>query len=257
LQEPVAKEKKMQTDYKRLSEMIYKRQSVRVYSAAAADILENNANLLETFNVRPLRDDIRVKVKILGKNEVKNDRSPYCLAFYSEEKPFHLENIGFIGQQIELELQSKGLGTCWWGMKKPKKEYKKEDGLSCVITMTAGIVREAGTRSYPDGFKRKEPGEIIIGNTEADSLTEVVRIAPSAVNLQPWLVEKEGNKYNFYIRRPKSMMERLIKDMRHIDMGIAMAHLYIKAKADGLNASFSFEGKDINQGAYTASVIIT
>jgi nitroreductase len=244
----------MQTDYKRLAETIYTRKAVRVYSEAATDILENDIDLVEAFGVRPLREDIKVKVKILRKNEVKNDRSPYCIAFYSEEKPFHLENIGFIGQQIELELQSKGLGTCWWGMKKPKKEYRKIDGLACIITMTAGHQQKAETRTYPGGFIRKAASEIIVGNTDADSLMEVVRIAPSAVNLQPWLVEKAENKYNFYIRPPKSIIERLIKNMRHIDMGIAMAHLYIKAKADGLNVSFSFEGESSKQGGYIASV---
>jgi nitroreductase len=248
----------MQADYKRLEETIYTRKSVRVYSDAVADILENEIDLIEAFGVQPLIKDIKVKAKILKKNEVKNDRSPYCIAFYSEEKALHLENVGFIGQQIELELQSKGLGTCWWGMKKPKKEYKKNDGLSCVITMTAGLPQKAETRTYPGGFIRKAASEIIAGNAKTDCLTdnliEVVRIAPSAVNLQPWLIEKAGNQYNFYIRKPKGMMEKLIKDMRHIDMGIAMAHLYIKAKADGANVSFSFEGEGIKEGDYIASV---
>jgi nitroreductase len=250
----------MQIDYKRLAETIYKRKAVKVYSEATADILENDIDLIEAFNVQPLIKDIKVNVKILKKDEVNNNRSPYCIAFYSEEKPLHLENVGFIGQQIELELQSQGLGTCWWGMKKPKKEYKKADGLACVITMAAGHPRKAETRIYPDGFKRKEINEIITGNTKpdclSDSLTEAVRIAPSAVNLQPWLIEKAADKYNFYIREPKGMMEKLIKDMRHIDMGIAMAHLYVKAKADGLNVSFSFEGTSIKEGDYIASVIV-
>jgi nitroreductase len=246
----------MQTDYKLLAEMIYKRKAVKVYSQAATDILENDTDLIEAFNVRPLINDIRVKVKIFRKNEVNNNRSPYCLAFYSEEKPLHRENIGFIGQQIDLELQSRGLGTCWWGMKKPKKEYTKTDGLSCIITMAAGHERKAGTRTYPGGFIRKKVNEIIVENTDADSLIEVVRIAPSAVNLQPWLIKKTGSKYDFYIRPPKGMMEKLIKDMRHIDMGIAMAHLYIKAKTDGLLISFSFEGKSIEQGDFVASAII-
>jgi nitroreductase len=241
-------------DYKRLAETIYTRKAVRVFSDAAADILESDTDLIEAFGVQPLMKDIKVKVKVFRKGEVKNDRSPYCIAFYSEEKPFYRENIGFIGQQIELELQSQGLGTCWWGMKKPKREYKKVDGLACVITMTAGQPQKAETRTYPAGFKRKETSEIIVGTTDADRLIETVRIAPSAVNLQPWLVEKEGNKYNFFIRKPKGM-ERMINDMRHIDMGIAMAHLYIQAKADGQNVSFSFEGKSIKQGSYVASVV--
>jgi nitroreductase len=246
----------MQADYRPLSETIRKRKSTRAYSKALIDILENDVDLVEMFGVRPLREEIKVKVKILRKNEVKNDRSPYCVAFYSEEKPFHLENIGFIGQQIDLELQSKGFGTCWWGMKKPKKEYKKTDGLSCVITMSTGQPQKDDPRVYPGGFTRKEADEIVIGSTTADSLIEAVRIAPSAVNLQPWLVEKTGNKYNFFIRPAKSMMERMIKDMRRIDMGIAMAHLYVQAKAGGLSVSFSFAGKSIKEGKFLASVTV-
>jgi hypothetical protein len=109
-------------DYKHLAETIYKRKSVREYSKLPVEIFDNEIDLLKIFDILPLIKDIRVNVKLLKKEEVKNNRSDYCIAFYSEEKPLYLENIGFIGQQIELELQSKGIGTCWWGMKLPKKE---------------------------------------------------------------------------------------------------------------------------------------
>jgi hypothetical protein len=244
-------------DYNYLAEMIYKRKSVREYSKRPAEILENDSGLLETFGIQPLIDTIKVKVKVLRKNEVRNDRSDYCIAFYSEEKPLHLENIGFIGQQLDLELQSQGMGTCWWGMKKPKNNYKSADGLDCIITMTAGYPRNAETRIYPAGFDRKAVKDIVVGNAPAgqpDKLIEAVRIAPSAVNLQPWLIEKLDNKYNFYIRTPKGLMEKMISSLRHIDMGIAMAHLFVQAKADGYKVSFGFEGKDITQGTYVGTV---
>ncbi|MCL2804606.1 MAG: hypothetical protein FWD26_01535 [Treponema sp.] len=242
-------------NYKSLAQTIYIRKSHRKFSRTPAEILEKDIDLIKAFDIQPLDGSIRVKVKILRKEEVINKRSDYCIAFYSEEKPHYLENIGFIGQQLDLELQSKGLGTCWWGMKKPKKEYKREDGLNCIITMTAGMPYNEQIRSYPDGFIRKAAKEIIIG--ESNSLTEAARIAPSAINLQPWLIENTGNKYNFYLRHPKSLLEKMIKDIRPIDMGIAIAHLFIQAKAEGSNASFIYEGKNIPQGKYTGSIIIS
>jgi hypothetical protein len=243
-------------NYKLLSETIYKRKSVRVYSELPAELLDGNADLAEVFSVQPFVNDIKVKVKVLKTGEVKNKRSDYCIAFYSEEKPLYLENIGFIGQQIELELQARGLGTCWWGMKKPKKNFKTSDGLNCVITMTAGYPKNIETRVYPDGFKRKQAFDIILGNTKPDSLIEAVRIAPSAMNLQPWHIEKLGNTYDFYLMPPKGIMEKMIKGLRPIDMGIAMAHLFIKAKADGLNVSFDFNGKNKKEG-FIASVVVS
>jgi len=248
-------------DYKQLAEMIYKRKSVREFSKKSAKILESDIDLMETLGITPLVDNIRVKVKILRAAEVKNKRSDYCLAFYSEEKPLYLENMGFIGQQIDLELQSKGLGTCWWGMKKPNRQYKNIDGLGCVITMTVGYPQADENRVYPDGFTRKPLNEIVIGNSSKndsapDCLIEAARIAPSAINLQPWLIEKTDNNYNFYIRQPKGFMEKLIKSMRHIDLGISMAHLFVQAKAKELNVSFNFNGKDIKQGRYVGTVCV-
>jgi len=244
-------------DYKCLAQTIYKRKSVRIYSKKQADILENNVDLLNAFNIQPLIDNIKVKVKVLKKDDVKNDRSDYCIAFYSEDKPLYLENIGFIGQQIELELQSRGLGTCWWGMKKPKKSSKKIEELNCIITMTAGYPKTEETRNYPDGFTRKTLKDISIGDITPDNLTEAVRIAPSAVNLQPWLIGKTGNIYNFYIRKPKGVIEKMIGDMRHIDIGIAISHLFIQAKADGKEVSFNFEGKDIDRAKFITGAAVS
>jgi len=248
-------------DYKLLAETMYKRKSVRDFSKNHADILENNTDLIDALGIQSLIGSIKVKVKVLRKGEVSNERSDYCIAFYSEDKPLYLENIGFIGQQIDLELQSRGLGTCWWGMKKPKRSHKNVDGLSCAITMTAGCPLKVEMRKYPDEFDRKKYNEIVIGDvkpdqTGIDNLIEAIRIAPSAVNLQPWLIEKIGKRYNFYIKKPKSMMEKMIGYMRNVDMGIAMAHMFVQAQADGSGVSFTFDGNDIEQGKYIGTAYI-
>jgi len=243
-------------DCKELAQAIYTRKSVRSFSKAKADVLENDPDLIEVFGLEPLTGSVKIAIKVLGGSQVKNSRSDYCIAFYTEEAPLCLENIGFIGQQLDLALQSRGLGTCWWGMKKPKKDFKSDGGLGCVITMTAGFPQKPETRVYPGGFKRKAAGSITIGQRDSDNLIEAARVAPSAVNLQPWLIEKATGKYSFYMRPPKGIIEKMIKDLRRIDMGIALSHLFIQAKADGLSPSLSFEGKDIAQGSFVASISI-
>ncbi|MCL2140697.1 MAG: hypothetical protein FWH42_03345 [Dehalococcoidia bacterium] len=243
-------------DYKKLAETIYSRKSSREYDDTSTELLEGDPDLMQVFSVETLVDDIKVAVRVLRDRQVKNDRSNYCLAFYSEDKPRYLENIGFIGQQIELELQAEGLGTCWWGMKKPSKEYKSHNGLDCVITMSAGVPKAVEKRAYPDGFKRNNADEIMIGNALPDRLIEAVRIAPSAVNLQPWLIEKSDHDYSFYLRQPKGIMEKLIGSMRHIDMGIAIAHFFVQAKANGLNLSFDFNGNNREKALFIAKITL-
>ena len=213
-------------DFKTLADTIYTRQSTRAYLKKPAPNLD--------FEFVPLIKDIKVRVEMDGN----------YISFYSEHAPMYLENIGFIGQQIDLALQAQGLGVCWLGVKKPR---------GGVITMVTGYPKKDSPRKYPDGFKRKTAQEITI-NSEPDDLIEAVRIAPSAINLQPWLVEKAGNKYNFYLRNPKNPIEKMISNMRRIDMGIALAHLYIKARALGHTPTITFDGADHEQGKFIARV---
>jgi len=248
----------MTIDYKQLADAIYYRKSTRDYSDAVVDVLENKVDLVGAFGLVPLVADIKVYVRVLASHEVKNRKAKYCIGFYSEDKPLALENVGFIGQQLDLILQSQGIATCWWGMKKPKKEFKKVDGLDCFITMMAGMATKDESRQYPEGFKRKAAEDIIVGDVSAecatDKFVEAVRVAPSAVNRQPWLVEKVDDKYNFYLRNSKNPLDLIIGDMRNIDLGIAIAHLFVVSKADNHQVGFGFGGADNGKHKFIAGV---
>ncbi|MDR3263503.1 MAG: hypothetical protein LBT30_04255 [Clostridiales bacterium] len=242
-------------DYKLLSSKIYDRMSVREYSYKKVDFFEDGTDLAAKFGLVPLFKDIRCKIVMLKDGEeVKNGRSKYCIGFFSETTVGYLENVGFLGQQLSLELQALGIGTCWWGMKKPARAYRNSDGLEFVISMSAGYPEGALTRT-PDGFKRNTLDEIAL--KEKDDYIDAVRFAPSAVNNQPWLVEKNGSSYNFYLSKPKSIVSRfLIADMRKIDMGIGISHLYIKAKADGLDAEIKANGQNLTDAVYIATLTL-
>ncbi|MDR1905839.1 MAG: hypothetical protein LBQ27_02845 [Clostridiales bacterium] len=244
-------------DYKKLASAIYERQSVRNYSDKKIDFLEDNTDLVQKFDLAPLFKDVRFKAVMLKNGEaVKNNRSDYCIGFFSDETGGGFENVGFIGQQLSLELHNLGIGTCWWGFKKPAREYRTDDGLKFVISMSAGYPEGTLIRKYPDGFVRKPLKEIALCGQ--DEYTEAVRLSPSAVNNQPWLVEKRENTYNFYMAKPKNLIDRLlvINNMRKIDMGIGMAHLFIKAKADGYNVDFKADGQNLSDALYIATATL-
>jgi len=64
-----------------------------------------------------------------------------------------------------------------------------------------------------NGFKRKSMEKI---TDRADARLEPARLAPSAVNSQPWYFTHEGNTIHVHCSRKGS----------RLDAGIALAHLY-------------------------------
>ena len=64
---------------------------------------------------------------------------------------------------------------------------------------------------------------------------EMVRLAPSAVNKQPWRVVIADNAAHFYLKRSKGFGHETDLDMQKIDMGIALCHFALTAKESGLD----------------------
>lgn len=66
---------------------------------------------------------------------------------------------------------------------------------------------------------------------------EMVRLAPSAKNAQPWRVCKEGDNYHFYVTYKSGLSkgEELIK---RVDLGIALSHFHQTVMEQGLTGNF-------------------
>ena len=67
---------------------------------------------------------------------------------------------------------------------------------------------------------------------------EMVRLAPSAVNKQPWRLVKSGNAVHFYEKRSKGFISADGSDMQKIDMGIALCHFKKGLEEKGIEAEF-------------------
>jgi len=199
-------------------------------------------------NAKPLVEDVGYSYEILSSDEVKvrtGWSAPYYLALYSEKKEYGLENLGFVFQQLSLYLQSIGIGSCWVGMASPK--VKRDDFIIAIAFGKSDHM----TREKSD-FKRKKLDEI---SDFADEKLIPAQLAPSAINSQPWYFKHAEGGFDVYQRRQNILKRQVLKKWNPIDMGIALAHLYI-SNVD----SFEFYKKtsfdEIKSYTYTGSIKI-
>lgn len=214
---------------KDLYEMIFKRKSFHLFRNIGNERLteEELKNIEKEFSkLKPLVEDIKVKIKIVKKQSILRGQE-YCILFYSEKKDNYLQNIGYLGEQLDLYLVSKNIGTLWFGIGKPDEQQL--DSLDFVIMIVIAKV------DSPDKFrkdmyksKRKELSEIWEGNSYLD-IGNIVRFAPSACNTQPWRVESTDNELKVYRYRKEGKRGMMPKDMviyyNQIDIGIFLCFL--------------------------------
>jgi hypothetical protein len=64
---------------------------------------------------------------------------------------------------------------------------------------------------------------------------EMIRLAPSASNKQPWRIIKTGDTFHFYLKRTPGY-GKISKgvDLQLIDMGIAMSHFELSCQELGM-----------------------
>ena len=203
-----------------MNEIIRRRKSIRKYDFTQPDAttIEKVRDLIK--NLKPLYPDIRYSIEITDKaNGFVNVKAPFYLRFGSEEKEGAFENIGFVGQQLDLFFSDSGLGACWLGM--GKIEGKEEGAMPYVISMAFGKPAEPLHRDIT-GFKRKALTEISSGS---DERLEAARLAPSARNKQGWYFIAGESKIHCYREKPGSLLGSFMNKLGAIDIGIALYHI--------------------------------
>ena len=188
----------------KLYDMIFKRKSFHLFRNIGNENIsdEEIKDIENEFNnFKPLVQDIKVKMKIVKDFTTCKRGQEYCILLYSEKKDNYLQNIGYIGEQLDLYLVSKNIGTLWFGI--GKVEEKELDGLDFVIMIAiAKVDSEDKFRKDMYKSKRKELSEIWNGDFYLD-IANIVRFTPSACNTQPWIVDSSKNelkvyRYNYY-----------------------------------------------------------
>ncbi len=233
-----------------LYDAIFHRKSVRKLSPDPLPGETLTALLEFAAGSRRLHPEIEIDFALLGAGEIGGRfaiDAPHYLCLYSAGGTGSLQNAGFVLQQIDLYLSSQGIGSCYLGASKPKEERFLTRGALVFVTMLAlGAPLEPVHREVA-GFKRKSLGQIT-DLQDAGRLLEPVRLAPSAMNSQPWRLcaAEEG----LLVCREKlgTVRRRLLDRLNQIDTGIALCHLALSCEAQGKTVAFSFEERPAPEG---------
>ena len=187
--------------------------------------------------------------------------------------------FGYSFERFVLYAQSLGLGTVWLGGTMNRAAYEKAMELAGDELMLCASpvgypaakmsVRENMMRKVVKADERIAFEELFFDGDFTTPLTkekagkfaaalEMVRLAPSAVNKQPWRVVMVGDSVHFYLVRSKGVGHGEKLDMQMIDMGIALCHFALTAEEMGLQMAFVEEDPNIlnAEGAYITSYVL-
>lgn len=233
-----------------LFDAIYHRKSVRKYSNESLDEEQIDKIKIIINKTEKLYKDIDMDVHII-KNGKKiqqlkpgiigsygNVISPHYLLVTSEEKEGYLENIGYTLEKIILTLTTLGIGTCWIGS--PFKKTHVKDIISLkenhnpIILVSFGNAqnKEELYRNNIINIKRKDFSELTLNssNNKWKEIVAAARIAPSAMNSQPWRFVLDNNAIHLYRINPNIITKNFIEELNKIDMGICLSHIEIASK---------------------------
>jgi hypothetical protein len=208
-------------------DMLFKRKSMRTFAEGLTISEKEMQAIRQQIDVLvPLEKDIRVRFKIVKREETTARFGEYCLLMYSEQNAHYLLNAGYMLEQMDLFFAAQNIGACWVGLAKPKE--KQYDGLEYVIMIAFGKSRPQDFRQDIAECNRKEAEMIWEGEFYRD-IADVVHYAPSACNSQPWRVVSGDHRIQVYRNTViKSFIPaKKLPYFNSIDMGIFLCFLEI------------------------------
>ncbi len=169
-----------------------------------------------------------------------------------------LEALGYSLEHLVLYAVALGYGTCWLGGTFDRSAFshamdlKKGDLFPVIAPLGYPADKkrpmESVMRWAAKSDQRKEWNELFFMENFSSPLSksdagdfafalEMTRLAPSAVNKQPWRVVKCQNAYHFY--EAKTLKEgKNSVDLQRVDVGIAACHFGLAAAEKNLPGEF-------------------
>ena len=169
-----------------------------------------------------------------------------------------MEAVGYRFEKLVLAATDMGLGTCWLAGTFNREQFSEALHLEtdeifpivCPIgyslqkqTLINSVFRKVGKSD-----QRKDWSELFFENVFGTSLTkesageyifplEMLRLAPSAANRQPWRIVHKDNAFHFY--REENPKSKYPYDLQRLDVGIGACHFHLAAKEKGLAGEFT------------------
>ena len=171
---------------------------------------------------------------------------------------------GFAFEEFVLYAASLGVGTVWIAgtMDRPAferaMELEEDEFLPAVTPLgypsSRRTLRDAAMRRVIKADSRLPFETLFFAEDFARPMTpegagpyrgalEAVRLAPSAVNKQPWRIVRQGESFHFY--KKSSLPGNEKGDVQKLDVGIALAHFVLALEEQGIRGGVSAEDPGI------------
>ena len=168
-----------------------------------------------------------------------------------------MEAVGYSFEKFVLAATAMGLGTCWLAGTFNRDQFENamelaEDDvflIACPIgypskkkTLVNSVFRRVSGSDqrkpwdalFFDGVFGRPLSREAVG--EYAFPLEMLRLAPSAANRQPWRIVRQDNSFHFY--REAAAGNKYPYDLPRLDVGIGACHFHMAAMDHGLLGTF-------------------
>ncbi len=235
------------------------RKSRRTYREEEIEVEEMQELKEFTAKLNDQLDGVRMKIVESGGDEIYaglvgsygkiKGPSSFVVFIADSEVDYQQEKVGYLGEAFILEATAKELGTCWVG------GFFKESQVSNYVNLknseeiiaVSPVGHSKENYSLAEKFislvsrsrKRKSLDQLCEGGfkeswpTWVQTALKAARLAPSAVNRQPWrFVVKEDS---IVVQGDDSTGE-----WKRLNCGIAMLHLEVGALKEGVAGRWEY-----------------
>jgi nitroreductase len=177
--------------------------------------------------------------------------APAFLAFIGDTGSSHIhETVGYTGEGVVLEATSRGLATCWvagFFKQQVAAGLAKAAGNERVLAVSpvgyppaSPTVEERIMTGFGRTHKRKPLESLVTGLDKSEwpgwieTALQSARLAPSAVNRQPWRFRVEASAIT--VLTPGTSPDFSVS--KRLDCGIAMLHIEVAALSAGIKGKW-------------------
>ena len=237
-------------------EIIRQRRSVRTFEKTKIDqtVLEELKEYAKQIS-NPWNIEVRfvfMDAQEYGLSSPVLNGEPMYIAALVDRVEHGEEAAGYAFEKLMLKAVSMGLGTVWIGGTMKRENFEKACGkadherMPCItpigtpakmslkeMMMRKGVGADSRMKSEKLFFNEDMDHPLKTDNMDIHDALEAVRLAPSAVNKQPWRIILKDGLYHFYEKHTKGYLSNAVGDMQKIDIGIAIAHFDLVLKERG------------------------
>jgi nitroreductase len=250
----------MDIPFSRWHDAILKRRSIRQYAAKPVEAagLEAMRRVCAEFRPFPSARSVLVADPAEdifrgipgGYGKVRG--APALVAFVGNmDSPDVQEALGYTGEGVILEATALGLATCWVGgffSSKRAAAIAKVSPNERVLAVTpvgypkeGSSLQEKAMSRFGRNWQRRPLSDLVTGLKENDrpewmkAALEAARLAPSAMNRQPWRFQ--GDRNSIIVSADSALNPTMVVSKR-LDCGIAMLHIEIGGLSSGVKGSW-------------------